>query len=145
MKLEGTHVFDAPRQRVWEVLNDAQLLQRHMPGCERLTPVGPDEYEAVLTIGVALIKGTYVAKVRLTDKEPPAGYTLHVEGSGKPGFVKGEGRVTLTEQGDKTELHYTGDLQIGGILAGIGQRMMSGVAGRMTRQFFLDIGAEASA
>ena len=143
MKLEGTHLFDAPQQRVWEVLNDPEALQRHMPGCESLKSVGEDEYEAVLSIGVAAIKGTYVARLRVADKDPPNGYSLRVEGSGKPGFVKGEGRVTLSEQDGKTELRYSGELNIGGVIARIGSRMMGSVAGRMTRRFFEDLGNEA--
>ena len=143
MKLEGSHVFDAPRERVWEIINDTAALQRHMPGCKSLKALGEDEYEAVLSIGVAAIKGTYEAKLRIVDKDPPNGYTLHVEGSGKPGFVKGEGRVTLSEQGGKTELRYSGELHIGGVIARIGSRMIGGIAGRMTRQFFEDLGNEA--
>lgn len=143
MKLEGSHVFDAPRERVWEILNDKDALQRHIPGCDSLELVGDDEFQAVMTVGVARIKGRYDAKFKITDKQAPVGYTLKIEGTGKPGFVKGEGRVTLVELDGKTELQYSGELQIGGVIASIGQRLIGGIVGRMTRQFFLDLGSEA--
>jgi hypothetical protein len=143
MRLDGQTVVDAPVERLWEVLNDVELLRKHMPGCESLTEVGPGAYEAVLSIGVAAIKGRYTAKLHMVDADPPHGYTLCVEGSGKPGFVKGEGQVRLAPTEGGTELTYSGDLQIGGMIARVGQRLISGLAQRMTRQFFDELAAEA--
>ena len=98
MTLDGSHHFKAPRDRVWALFNDPGVLARATPGCERLEPIGPDEFEATLSVGVAAVKGTYQGRLAITDKRPPEGYTLHVEGTGRPGFVKGEGRLTLEER-----------------------------------------------
>ena len=114
MKLEGEFTFNAAREKMWEILNDTEILRKHMPGCETLEEVAPDSYEAVMTIGVASIKGTYRAKLRISEKTPPESYRMEVDGSGKPGFVKGSGTVSLTENGASTILRYEGDLQVGG-------------------------------
>ncbi len=143
MKLTGEFTFNAPREKVWQALNDISTLQKHMPGCESLEQVGPDEYKALLKIGVAAIKGTYNATLGIRDRVAPERYTLTVEGKGAPGFVKGEGQVTLIEQGDKTVLRYAGDLQVGGLIARVGQRLIAGVTESMTRQFFEGLGREA--
>ena len=143
MNLNGTFTFAAPRAKVWEVLNDPAILQRHMPGCESLELVGPDEYKATLKIGVAAIKGTYLATLKIKDRKELEGYTLAVEGSGAPGFVKGEGRVLLTDEGAGTVLTYNGDLQVGGLIARVGQRLLAGITDKMTRDFFESLGNEA--
>jgi len=143
VKLKGTFTFAAPRAKVWRILNDPAVLERHMPGCESLEPIGPDEYRATLKIGVAAIKGTYRATLKIKDRKDMEGYTLRVEGSGKPGFVKGEGRVLLADDGNQTVLTYDGDLQIGGLIARVGQRLLSGITEKMTRDFFESLGNEA--
>jgi len=143
VKLKGTFTFAAPRAKVWQILNDPAVLKRHMPGCESLEPIGPDEYSATLKIGVAAIKGTYRATLKIKDRKDLEGYTLRVEGSGKPGFVKGEGRVLLADDGNQTVLTYDGDLQIGGLIARVGQRLLSGITEKMTRDFFESLGNEA--
>ena len=143
MKLTGEFTFNAPRDKVWAILNDPAILGRHMPGCESLEPTGADEFKATLKVGVAAIKGTYIANLRITDKAPPERYTLHVEGQGGPGFVKGEGTVTLAAEGAATRLSYDGDLQFGGLIARVGGRLLSGIAEKMTREFFESLGKEA--
>ncbi|MBI2369696.1 MAG: carbon monoxide dehydrogenase subunit G [Deltaproteobacteria bacterium] len=136
MKIEGAYTFEAPRERVWKVLLDPDTLQRCMPGCEKLEAIGPDQYEATLKIGVAAVKGTYMGKVAIADKEPPARYRLLVEGSGAPGWVKGEAVMELADQGDKTLVTMTADAQVGGLIAGVGQRLIGGVAKMMAGDFF---------
>jgi carbon monoxide dehydrogenase subunit G len=136
MKLEGKYMFNAPPQKVWDVLLDMNTLKACMPGCESLEEIGPDEFEATLKIGVAAVKGTYSGKVQIRDKNPPNSYAMAIEGSGTPGFVKGEGALTLSDKGGKTEVHYTGEAQVGGLVASIGQRMIGGVAKLMVSQFF---------
>ena len=136
MTLDGTHHFNAPRDRVWAAFTDPGVLARATPGCERLDPVGPDEFEAVLSVGVAAVKGTYQGRLAITDKRPPEGYTLRVEGSGRPGFVKGEGRLTLTEQDGGTLVSIRAEAQVGGLIAAVGQRLI-GAAGRMLMAQFL--------
>lgn len=144
MKLAGEVRFEAPRERVWVILNDRDVLQRHMPGCESLQEVEPDRYEAVLKIGVAAIKGTYMATLRISERAEPDSYRLHVEGQGKPGFVKGEGKVHLHEEGEGTRVTYDGDLQVGGLIARVGQRILGSITQRMTREFFEGLSGEAT-
>jgi carbon monoxide dehydrogenase subunit G len=142
MTLDGSHLFKAPRDRVWALFNDPGVLSRATPGCERLEPIGPDEFEATLSVGVAAVKGTYQGKLAITDKQAPSGYTLHVEGSGRPGFVKGEGRLTLEEQDGGTLATIKAEAQVGGLIAAVGQRLV-GAAGRMLMsQFFSALEAE---
>jgi len=142
MTLDGSHHFKAPRDRVWALFTDPAVLARATPGCERLDPIGPDEFSATLSVGVAAVKGTYQGKLAIVDKTPPDGYTLRVEGSGRPGFVKGEGRLTLTEEEGGTLVSIKAEAQVGGLIAAVGQRLV-GAAGRMLMsQFFSALEAE---
>jgi carbon monoxide dehydrogenase subunit G len=137
MKIEGAHDVPAPRQRVWEAFLDPALLRQAIPGCEKLEAIGPDEYKATMKVGVAAVKGTFEGKVRITDQQPPESYRLHVEGSGGPGFVRGETLITLTDlDGGATRVSYSADVQVGGLIAGVGQRMLGGVSKMMADQFF---------
>ncbi|MGH7268154.1 MAG: SRPBCC family protein [Candidatus Rokuibacteriota bacterium] len=142
MTLDGTHQFNAPRDRVWAVFVDPAVLARATPGCQRLDPVGPDEFEATLSVGVAAVKGVYQGRLAITDKKPPEGYVLHVEGSGRPGFVKGEGRLTLTEQDGGTLATIRAEAQVGGVIAAVGQRLLGAAARMLMEQFFSAIETE---
>ena len=143
VNLNGSFTFAAPRPKVWKVINDPAVLARHMPGCESLEMVSPDEFRATLKIGLAAFKGTYIATLKLRERVQNEGYILTVEGVGGPGFVKGEGRVLLADAGPNTVLVYNGDLQIGGLLARVGQRLIVGLADKLTRDFFESLGKEA--
>jgi len=136
MNLDGTHQFNAPRDHVWAVFTDPAVLARATPGCERLEPVGPDEFEATLSVGIASVKGVYQGKLTIADKKPPEAYTLRVEGSGRPGFVKGEGRLTLTEQDGGTLATIRAEAQVGGVIAAVGQRLIGAAARMLLEQFF---------
>ena len=107
-----------------------------MPGCERMNEVAPDQFEAVMKIGVASVKGTYKGKVAIKDKQAPCHYVLSGEGSGGPGFMQGDVAIDLEEQDGKTVVKYSTDARIGGLIASIGQRMLNGVAKMMVEQFF---------
>src|SRR5205823_4421757 len=93
-------------------------------------------WDAVMRVGVAAIKGTYKGKVGIVDRQPPQMYTLEVEGSGGPGFVKGTAKISLQQEGESTRVSVEGDGQVGGMLAGVGQRMLPGVAKMLMNQFF---------
>lgn len=136
MKIQGSYDLPASRDRVWQALLDPDQLAKAIPGCERLDAAGPDEYKATLKVGVAAVKGTFEGKVRLSDREPPARYRMLVEGSGAPGFVRGEAAMELSEVEGRTRVAYDADVQIGGLIAGVGQRMLGGVAKMMLDQFF---------
>lgn len=136
MKIEGSHIFKAPREKVWEVLLDPEMIAQCMPGCEGLKEVGPDQYEATMKIGVASVKGTYKGKVSIREKQAPSHYVLSGEGSGSPGFMQGDMSVDLEEKNGETILKYSADTKIGGLIAGVGQRMLGGIAKMMADQFF---------
>lgn len=136
MKVEGVYSFPGPPQKVWDLLLDPQSLHACIPGVETLTETSPDHWDAVMRVGVAAIKGTYKGKVAIVDRQPPHTYTLQVEGSGGPGFVKGSAKVSLEPDGDNTRVRVEGDGQVGGMLAGVGQRMLPGVAKMLMNQFF---------
>jgi len=142
VKISGEHQLKAPVERAWKALTDPAILQKITPGCERLQPVGPDEFEATLKLGVALVKGTYKGKLALREKTPPESYRLVVEGSGAPGFVKGEATLRLTKQEGGTLVSYEGDAQVGGAIASVGQRLMEGVARMVLSQFFKNLEKE---
>jgi len=136
MKIEGRFIFPASIQPVWDLLTDPQALQACTPGCKRLTEIGNDEFETTLEIGVGPIKGTFGGKILMREKNPPFSYNLVVEGSGGVGFVRGEGKLTLEQsEDDQTAVLVAGDAQVGGLIAGVGQRLLEGVAKQMMGQF----------
>jgi carbon monoxide dehydrogenase subunit G len=98
-----------------------------------------------MKVGVAAIRGTYKGKVAIVDKRPPTSYTLQIEGSGGPGFVKGSAKIALAPEGEGTGVKVDGDGQVGGMLAGVGQRMLPGVAKMLMNQFFECLIARANA
>ena len=136
MKIEGGHEISVPRQRVWDAFLDPERLRQAIPGCERLEALGNDEFKATMKVGVAAVKGTFEGKVRLSDKKAPDSYRMAVEGSGGPGFVRGEAVMTLTDTPGGTRVSYSADVQVGGLIAGVGQRMLGGVSKMMADQFF---------
>src|SRR5262249_41093168 len=139
-KLEGSYDIPAPRDLVWAAFLDPEQLRKAIPGCEKLEAVGNDEYKATMKVGVAAVKGTFEGKVRLSDKKPPESYKMAVEGSGAPGFIRGETVITLAEANGGTRVSYTADVQVGGLIAGVGQRMLGGISKMMADQFFTRMG-----
>jgi len=139
LKIEGSYTFNAPRERVWQILLDPKIMAQCMPGCEGMNEVGPDQYEAVMKVGIASVKGTYKGKVAIKDKQPPAHYVLSGEGSGGPGFMQGDVAINLDESNGQTVLKYSTDAKVGGLIASVGQRMLNGVAKMMVDQFFKKI------
>lgn len=135
MRLQATYTLPVPRQRLWALLFSAEDLRACLPGCERLTQVAPDTFEVTLTVGVAAVKGTYAGRLQILDQEPPARCRLRLEGTGSPGFVRGEASVVLTEDGAGTTLTIDADAQVGGVIASVGQRMLTGVARMLLADF----------
>jgi carbon monoxide dehydrogenase subunit G len=136
MKIEGKHKFNAPLEKVWEALTGPASLEKAIPGCEKLTEQEPGKYDLLLKIGISAVKGTYHGKAEVADSEPPRRYRLIMEGSGTPGFVKGEADIELSEEGERTLVTYHGEGQVGGLIAGVGQRLIGGVAKMLLGQFF---------
>ena len=136
MKVEGSYTFDAPRERVWSTLLNPDSLKSCIPGCDSMNPTGADQYEVSMKVGVAAIRGSYKGNIRITEKTEPSSYQLMVEGRGGAGFVKGTALVELVDQGQTTLVNVHGDGQVGGTVAGVGQRMLGGVAKMLMGQFF---------
>ncbi len=133
--LEGTYSFDAPQDVVWAAVQDPHVLSQVLPGCERLEQVGENEYEGEINIRIGPVQGNFAGTVRLSDIQPPNSYTLELEGQGRPGYVKGAGSLRLESGGDgKTTLSYTGEAQLSGRIASVGQRLMDSSARSITRQ-----------
>src|SRR5258707_2849314 len=143
MKIEGTQELHAPGERVYAALTDPQVLQRCIPGCESLEKTGNDSYAVTIKAGIGAIKGTVKGNVRLEDMRAPEHYRIVVEGKGGPGFVKGSGDFDLEERGGVTLIKYTGEMQVGGAVAGVGQRMIEGAAKMMASRFFKALETEA--
>jgi carbon monoxide dehydrogenase subunit G len=136
MEISGSYTFNAPPDRVWDLLMDAAVISSCIPGCDRFEADGQDRYTVTLTVGLAAITGTYTGSIVLTEKIPPASYRLIVEGQGRPGFVKGSSAVTLRGEGATTTVDVTGTVQTGGPIARVGQRLIGGVAKMMLDRFF---------
>jgi len=136
MKIEGTTDIAAPRDRVWSGFLDPAVLSKAIPGCEELVSIGPDEYKAVMKVGVGPVKGTFEGKVKLSGQEAPNRYRMTVEGSGTPGFVRGEALIELADAPGGTRVSCSGDVQVGGLIASVGQRLLGGVSRMMLDQFF---------
>ena len=134
MKIAGNYTFEAPRDLVWEALNDPNVLAQIMPGCEKLVQLGENEYEGALNIKVGPVQGVFQGLIKLTDISAPESYKMQVDGKGAPGFVKGVGGVVLEDQGDTTLMHYDGDAQVGGRIASVGQRLIDSSAKSIIKQ-----------
>jgi uncharacterized protein len=143
MKIDGTHLLHTPRERVYAALTDPEVLRRCIPGCESLEEIAAHTYAATMKAGVGAIKGTFKGNVSLEDMRPPDHYRIVVDAKGGPGFVKGSGDFDLEEQDGGTLIRYAGEMQVGGTIAAIGQRMIQGAAKMMATQFFTKLEAES--
>ncbi|MGN6598451.1 MAG: SRPBCC family protein [Actinomycetes bacterium] len=141
MKISGTASLAAPVEEVWRALNDPAVLVRTIPGCERLEEVGPDRYRMTITAGVASIRGTYEGEVALADQQAPSSFVLKASGAGAPGTVNADVTVTLAPEGAGTRLSYDADAVVGGMVGGVGQRMLTGVARKTAGEFFSSVDA----
>jgi carbon monoxide dehydrogenase subunit G len=136
MQIEGVAEFKAPREKVYQIFTDKDALARATPGIKSMEQVGENKFEATMVVGVAGITGTYKGTMELTGQQPPESYVLAVEGQGAPGFVKGTAafRFEPTPAGG-TKVAYLWDLQVGGVVASVGHRVLGGVGKMMIGQF----------
>jgi carbon monoxide dehydrogenase subunit G len=132
-----------PREIAYARLQDPVILARCMPGCESLEKIGEDEYAMRMKMVMAAVSGKFDGKVCITDALPPSHFRLHVEGTGKIGFMKGEGLLTLTEAENATGVQYDGEVHVGGTIASVGQRLMDGTAKMLIKRFFDKLATEA--
>jgi uncharacterized protein len=142
MKIEATYEIKAPRERVYTALIEPEVLSRAIPGCESLEKIGDNLYAATMKAGIGAIKGTFKGEVRLEEMRPPEHYRIVVQGKGAVGFAKGSADFDLEEKDGGTLIKYSGEMQIGGTIAGVGQRMIQGAAKMMASQFFAKLEAE---
>ena len=137
MEMQGERRIPAPRQVVWERLNDPETLKQCIPGCESVDKVSDTEFTAKVRAKVGPVSARFAGKVTLSDLDPPAGYTISGEGTGGvAGFAKGSARVALEEEGGETVMRYGVQAQVGGKLAQIGSRLVDGTARKLADQFF---------
>ena len=136
MKIAGTALVRAPRERVWELLVTPELLARCLPGCEKLEATGPDRYNVALKISVAAVSGKFSGSVEISEKQPPSVLRMRVEGKGAPGFMNGNGLLRLSEVTGGTEVRYEGEAQVGGLVAAVGSRLLEVTAKKVIQQFF---------
>lgn len=148
MKISGSYTLPVAPERAYQILQDPAILARAMPGCESLEKIGPDEYRMKMKVLLAAISGQFDGKVRIADQSPPTSFRLIVEGSGRIGFLKGDGLLTLSPaatvpvfpatalEPTSTIVSYQGEAQVGGTLAAVGQRFIDGTAKMMIKRFF---------
>jgi carbon monoxide dehydrogenase subunit G len=145
MKLSTTFAIALPPDRVFAALVDPAVLQRCIPGCEELKPIGPDTFEARLRVGVAGIKGTYTGRAQLRDVRPPESFTLTFDGKGAGGFVRGTANIRLTAETPGTRVASDVDVQVGGLIAAVGSRLIDSAARKLADDFFQHLAAEIGA
>jgi uncharacterized protein len=149
VKIEGTYASHGPRDRIFALLVDEEVLRRCVPGCRRLTKEGEDRFSVALDVGLGSVAGSYEGTVSLSEKVPPERLQIALEGKGKLGFVRGRASLQLATPAQNgqpsTLIAYQGEVQIGGTIASVGQRVLQGTAKMMAGQFFAALEAEAIA
>jgi uncharacterized protein len=161
MRISGSYTLAVAPERAYQILQDPAILAQAMPGCESLEKIGPDEYRMKMKVILATLTGQFEGKVRIGDQSPPASFRLIVEGSGRIGFLKGDGLLklapvdagtvapavppagtgTAASAGTGTLVTYEGDAQVGGTLAAVGQRLIDGTSKMMIKKFFEKLAA----
>jgi carbon monoxide dehydrogenase subunit G len=142
VKIAGNCTVPAPQDRAYTLLQDPAVLARCMPGCEALDRIGDNEYAMRMKMVLASISGKFEGKVRIADDNPPDSFRLIVEGTGKIGFMKGDGLLKLTP-GNSTSVSFEGEVQVGGTIASVGQRLIETTAKMLIKRFFDKLAAEA--
>ncbi|MBY0380593.1 MAG: carbon monoxide dehydrogenase subunit G [Xanthobacteraceae bacterium] len=143
MQMNGSERIAAPKQAVWEALNDPAVLQQCIPGCDKLEKISDQEMTATVTLKVGPVKASFNGKVTLSDIDAPNGYRISGEGAGGvAGFAKGGAQVRLEEEApDVTVLHYDVDAQVGGKIAQLGGRLIDSTARKLAGEFFTKFGS----
>ena len=136
MNLNGSFTFDGPRATVWDLLQDPAVLAKALPGAKTLTQTAPDRYEGTMKVSVGPVTAAeFAIAVTLADKVPPQRFTMEIEGKGAAGFTRGTASIDLQEQpGGGTVMHYSSNVQVGGRVAAVGQRLLESVGRMMMKQ-----------
>jgi uncharacterized protein len=142
MKFTGQETLHAPLERAWEALLDPAVLVRTIPGCERLEVTGDHAYAMTVTAGVASVRGTYAGSCVLSDLQEPSSLVMRLDGAGAPGTIGAVVHVRFADGGaGTTTVSYDADAVVGGMLGGVGQRMLTSVSRRMASEFFGNVDA----
>ncbi|MGH2460114.1 MAG: SRPBCC family protein, partial [Chloroflexota bacterium] len=136
LKIEGTYTIAASPAIVYETLRDPKALEQCIPGCQELTLQEDGRFLARMQVGIAAVKGSFVGHVQITDEQPLTSYRLRIDGSGGPGFAKGEALVKLVAVETGTRVDVDGEGQVGGMIAAVGQRVLLPAARSLMNQFF---------
>ncbi len=144
MKISGTNSIPFPVAQVWDALLDPAVLVRTIPGCERLETTGDNTYAMTVTAGVAAIKGTYDGTCALSDLVERQSLVMRLQGAGAPGTIDATVQVAFSEASGGTQISYEADAVVGGMVGGVGQRMLSSVSKRMAKEFFDNVAGSLS-
>jgi carbon monoxide dehydrogenase subunit G len=136
MKVAGSYSLPVPPERAYAILQDPDVLAKCIPGCEGLDRVADDEYAMRMKMGIASISGRFDGKVQISQKNPPVSFRMSVEGAGKIGFMKGDGVITLSTSDSGSTVQFEGDVQVGGTIANVGQRLIETTAKMIIKRFF---------
>ena len=137
MTVRGSHTVPGPPDRVYSMLQDPAILQAAIPGCQELKEIGEGRYAMTMKVALAALAGDFTGTVQLTDREPPSQFRMIVEASGRMGFLKGEGLLTVTPASETTTtVSYEGSTSIGGTIASVGQRLLDATSKMIIRTFF---------
>ena len=136
MRIAGEYLVPVPQERAYAVLQDPVILGKSMPGCDALERIGEHEYHMKMKMVLASISGLFDGKVRIGDLTPHSSFRLTVEGTGKIGFMKGDGLLTLTPAAGGTRVEYDGTVEVGGTIAAVGQRLLDATARMIIKRFF---------
>jgi uncharacterized protein len=143
VKIAGEYLLPVAQDRAYAILQDPAMLARAIPGCEALEKIADDEYHMKMKMVLASMSGLFDGKVRVADPNPVSQFRLIVDGAGKIGFVKGDGLLTLTPLDAGTNVHYEGNVDVGGTIASIGQRLLDTTAKMLIKRFFKKLTGEA--
>jgi hypothetical protein len=135
VKVSGTFTFRGPRAVVWELLQDPEVLSKALPGAQRLSRTSEDRYEGLMKVGLGPLTAEFSINVTLADKVPPEHFAMHIDSKGGLGFARGTAVVNLEDTADDgTAMTYSSDLQIGGRIVSVGQRVVDTAARSMTEK-----------
>jgi carbon monoxide dehydrogenase subunit G len=137
-------VVPCPPEKAYAMMQDPAILAQAIPGCRTLERSGEGEYKLTLKVVLASLAGDFEGLVRLSDTVPPVSFHMLVEGTGKMGFLKGDGVLTLAAIPEGTQVVYEGDAQIGGRMAAVGNRMIDAAARLLIKRFFQKVGKLAN-
>ena len=137
MEILGQQIISAPRQKVWDALNDPVVLKASLPGCESVERVSPEEFRVIIKTAIGPLKARFQGSLKIAEASPPESCIMQFEGQGGAvGFGKGTSTVKLKDVPEGTELSYEAKAQIGGKLAQVGSRLIDSVAKKMADDFF---------